>query len=145
MGNDLRAGALLMPADQYKDIVKRHRPAGYKLTERMMEANYGLTTFARSITVEPICSRFSLFTFLHECGHVHSRHIPLDGKIPAWREEYEADQYAIKAMRAEGVPVPRAAMVRSRAILHDLIKKANDDIDTEVMRYVYGKNWRSHQ
>jgi hypothetical protein len=135
---------------KFADIVKRHRPRGYRLVERAMKANHGVTTFERAITCEPIKDRFALFTFLHECGHVHCRHMIHNGKdAPPWREEYEADKYATEAMRAEGVPIPRKMVALRREILRDLIKAANvvgDYIDDEdVLRYAYGRNWRMHK
>jgi hypothetical protein len=134
---------------EYEDIVKRHRPAGYTLTERVMPTHYGITVFARGITTEPLVSREALFTFLHECGHVHCRHISHDGQIPDWREEYEADQYAIKAMRAEGYAVPRPRHKHGQKIVRGLIAAANkkgDHVDDEeVLRYAFGRNWRQHK
>jgi len=136
---------------KFADIVKRHRPRGYQLVERAMKVNHGVTSFERSITCEPITSRFALFTFLHECGHVHSRHMKYTNKFtpPPWREEYEADKYAIEAMRAEGVPIPRTVMALRREILRDMIEaatKAGEYVDDEeVLKAAYGRHWRMHK
>jgi len=133
---------------EYAGIIKRHRPAGYSLTERSMPSHYGITVFCRGMTVEPIIDRASLLTFLHECGHVHCRHMTAKD-MPAWREEFEADQYAIKAMRAEGYAVPRERLKHGQKVVRDLIAAANkkgDHVDDdEVLRYAFGRDWRNHK
>ena len=146
-----------MAAPQFNEIVRKHRPRGYRLNERKMVANYGLTTlttFSRTISCEPIVDRFALFIFLHECGHVHCRHMIKNRSgcgAPPWREEYEADMYAAQAMRAEGIPVPRECVRERKEIIRDLIKEWNakheyEHVDDEdVLYYAYGRNWRKHR
>jgi hypothetical protein len=137
-----------MAAERYKEIVRQHRPAGYQLTERSMNANYGLTTFSRSISCEPIVDSASLFIFLHECGHVHLKHLTRKVKLPTWREEYEADQYAIHAMKALGIPLPRVRLREAKEVLRDDILKGqhkHEEIDEEVLKYAHGKSWRHHR
>jgi hypothetical protein len=92
--------------------------------------------------------RASLFIFLHECGHVHLKHLTRAVKLPTWREEYEADQYAIAAMRALKLPLPRERLREAKQVLRDDIVKGqhkHEEIDEEVLKYAYGKNWRYHR
>ena len=137
-----------MAADQYHHIVKAHRPVGYKLIERPMTANYGLTTFQRTISCEPIVDRAALFIFLHECGHVHLGHLRKNRGLPIWRQEYEADQYAIAAFQALKLPMPRERLQDCKTVMHDYILEGqhrHEEIDEEVLKYAYGKNWRHHR
>jgi len=135
----------------FADAIKQHRPVGYKLRHTRMKSLDGLVTFERSITINAELDRQSpdwLFVFLHECGHVHSKHCVQDGKLVGDRaqEEYEADQYAIKAMRDYGVAIPRDRMAHQKKQVRDLIEAAPDDNrDEAVLRYAYGRNWRKHR
>jgi hypothetical protein len=133
--------------ERFREIVKQHRPAGYKLNERTMHANYGLTTFVRLISCEPIMDRAALLIFLHECGHVHLGHLRKYKGLPVWKQEYEADQYAIKAMKAAGYPLPRERLREMKEVMRDYILEAqhkHEEVDEEVLRYAYGRAWRSH-
>lgn len=141
-----------MPAPVYGDIIARHLPASYSLKERKLRSNRGFAMFRRDIVCEPIVDNATLFVFLHECGHVHFQHLHDDHQVknglPDWRVEYEADQYAIKAMRAHGLPIPRGRIREAKDVLGDCIVKALDrgeHVDDEVLKYAYGKEWRKHR
>lgn len=135
---------------RYAHVIKEHKPTGYRLKHSRMTSCDGLTTFERSITLSAELDRESpdwLFVFLHECGHVHNRHCIKDGKlVPRWREEYEADQYAKKAMKRYGIAVPRDRIVTQKKNVRDLIEATpEDDHDEDVLRYAYGRDWRKHR
>lgn len=138
-------------ADRYfSDIVKKHRPAGYSLKRPRLTALDGNAIFQREINVSrELKGSEAVFVFLHECGHVHMRHIIRDGKVVGsnWREEYEADQYAIKAMREAGIPIPRDRLQHQKKIIRELIEQADgsEPLDEEVLRYAYGRSWRQHR
>lgn len=135
----------------YDHIVKQHRPAGYKLARRKMTRLNGYARFERAIVVNrDLKGADALFVFLHECGHVHLRHLCGEGSITTFsraRDEYEADQYAIKAMREAGVAIPRHTLARHKALVGELIAEAKDHehIEDDVLRYAYGKEWRKHR
>jgi hypothetical protein len=135
---------------KYHRIVKKHMPGGYELKLRALSANDGLAEFKRSITLNShLEERAMLFVFLHECAHVHMRHLgKMEKRKPLWLQEFEADQYAIKAMRAEGIPLPRAQLANHKSVMQEYIVTGHangDTVDDEVLRYAYGRDWRKHR
>lgn len=131
---------------RYKHIVDKHRPAGYTIHMRKMRVHNGMTEFSRSITIDnALEDRFALFVFLHECGHVHMGHMRHGPEQPRWEEEYEADQYAIRAMRKAGIAIPREALATHKDILRGLIKDAGHVDNDKALKYAFGKNWRKYK
>ena len=56
--------------------------------------------------------------------------------------EYEAENYAIKAMRAEGIPVPRIYLDDAKIYIDHCIRKWPEVSQSdEVLRFAYGKDW----
>ncbi len=136
--------------DQYKDIIRRHRPIGYTIERRRMTANDGEARLEMVLCIsKEYDGHEALFILLHECGHVHMKHLKGGGKLggPNWREEYEADQYAIKALRAEGIPVHRGRLQHQKSLVRDLIEQSDgsEHVDEEVLKYAYGRSWRKHR
>jgi predicted sulfurtransferase len=130
----------------YWPLIKQHMPKGFKLKFKKLRGGIlAYAHFVREIVVEQVLDAKELFIFLHEAGHVHLRHVYEE--VPEnWREEYEADQYAIKAMRAAGVPVPRECVKWHKEIVRDMIEKSKEHVDDEaVLKYAYGKEWRKHR
>lgn len=138
-------------AAEYEDVVKAHRPAGYRLLRRKMHQNDGLATYQATINVDPgLKGREALFVTLHEFGHVHNRHlrnVPGFRPLPAWQYEYEADQYAINAMREHGIPIPRDRLAWHKEIVRDLIAQddGSEHVPDEILKYAFGKDWRKHR
>ncbi len=134
-------------SDPYRKIIKTHLPKGYRLKEITLRGNTaGYATSNREIICEPITDRERLFVFLHECGHVHNRHLRKNIDIPAWQEEYEADQYAMIAMRAEGVQIPMVILDHHKNLVRLALNIDQDGTDNvKVLRYAYGKDWRLHR
>lgn len=139
-----------MPIPMYRDIVKAHKPRGYKLVEGEVPGGLAGQVSARTIMVQPIVDHLRLFVFLHECGHVHCHHMRQPQTMPAWREEYEADQYALRALRAAGLPMDRGYMYENKRALREIIvlheHQTGEHIDDEeVLRYAFGsRGWRAH-
>ncbi len=139
-----------MRQGKFKHIVAKHMPTGYELVIKAMAANNGLAEFKRSITIDSnLEERSMLFVFLHECGHVHFQHLR---KAEIGRllvdQEFEADQYAIKAMRAAGVPIPRQILSDHKEVMRENIVAAHavgETVDDEILRYAYGRTWRKHR
>jgi len=130
---------------KYLSIFERHKPKGYAYKEKRMSKYYAYAINDRAIYLDPrLEGRDALYTFLHECGHVHLRHCHAGANVPEWREEYEADQYAINAMRAEGVAVPRERVQWRKRLMRVLIEEADEPVDEEVLRWAYGREWRKH-
>ena len=98
--------------------------------------------------MEKLENRADLFVFLHEAGHVKMGHLRKSNEVNPvlWRDEYEADQYAIAAMRACGVPIPRERLATHKGILRELIEASHEHPDEEeILKYAYGKQWRKHR
>lgn len=135
----------------FEDIVDAHRPAGYRLLRRQLRKNDGLATYQATINVAPhLEGREALFVALHEFGHVHNRHLrnfPGYRVLPAWQYEFEADQYAIQAMRKAGIPVPRERLAWQKEIVRDLIAQddGSEHVPEEILRYAFGREWRKHK
>lgn len=139
-----------MPAEKYRAICKQHRPKCYRVVERELKGEHdGFVNFPkRTIVVYPVTDNYDLFVYLHECGHVHSGHGQGES-TPAWRDEYEADQYAIKAMRAGGFAINRKQVTEFRRQVAEAIEKWEQETgehvnDEDVLRYAYGRSWRKH-
>ena len=84
----------------------------------------------------PNASVKALYTLLHEVGHVLLGH--LHRTSPENRDEYEAEQYAISAMRSEGVPIPDTILRTAQkdvaeSIVYDL--RRGNEIDSRAVRF----------
>jgi len=126
---------------QIDGLLRRHTPKGWRVIFNTYKHIWGETDNKRRIIRCPhICpgeSRFELFVFFHEVGHVRYRHDWYSGKNPVTGEnmnhhrghaiphieEYEAEIYAITAFRNEGIAIPRDAMSRARWNVGECIKK----------------------
>lgn len=107
----------------------------------------GLTCFdTKTITTLPIINRYTLYVGLHECGHAALHRKDYLGNwlnTPDWQVEYEAETYAIKAMRAAGVPVPRVCLHDARDYVGSLLEKCGcADAPDEVWRFAHPKGRR---
>ena len=134
-------GSGSMPADKYREIVRRHLPRGARLTEteKMPKGIGGEVSECKHIKCFPIECRWSLMLFLHECGHLRLQHFKTDHGAPRWREEYEANKYAIDAMRSEGLPLSRPCVTEFKSNIAQFIHLAVDQgehiDDEDVLRF----------
>lgn len=143
-------------SEKFREIVKRYKPrhASLKTTKRneAIEAQ----VLARPVIYIPRLprSRSELFAYFHEVAHVALRHLHADDHkespayVPQWRQEFEAETWAIAAMRAERIPVPASTMKRAREYVRECIEKAADGKhpcdDPEVLKFAYGRRWRAY-
>ena len=106
-------------------IAKRYRPIGVKVrfktkSKRLAPAHAKLfKDGTKEIYSPPPDTRDGLFYFLHECAHLILRHWHV--KIPVWRQEYEAEQWAMATMRREGIPVSKAMTKDAKAYVRKLV------------------------
>lgn len=144
--------------EEINEAVRKHLPRGWTVKwkrgrkfpgERFKDAGEyirGVTYFDKKqiLCIEPV-SYENLAIFLHECGHAHIHTRDIDDIDWLAEQEYEAEQFAIKAMRAMGIPVPRSFIKRGREYIRDCVEEAPDiQHSDEVLKYAYGKEWRKH-
>lgn len=143
---------------------KKHQPRGWKLSPTGIHPDLGdgvkaiaYADFTNAIIVHPeIVDRDALYIFLHECGHVHHKH-GKDCDHTLLEQEWEAEQYAMRAMRADGIPIRRSLIRGVKRYLRNIIEglyaergaydesyaKADVAPSDEIMRFVYGPRWRT--
>lgn len=147
-----------------QEIARRHKPRGWKLSATGKHPNEGdgFQTIAsvdwntKTLIHPEIVDRHALVVYLHECGHVHYRH-DKDTDHHAAEQEWEAETYAWKALRAAGIAVPRWTVKSLRRYLRNIVEGLyekdayhspgydNADIapSDEIMRFIYGRDWRN--
>lgn len=124
---------------QLADIVRRHKPRGYRIrhTKRMTKLMNGYASYRRKVLVVPqLINVEGLYVYLHECGHVHMCHFHKKVRPIPHREEYEAELYAINALRAERVFFPLRLRQAARAYIARHVRqdrKAKHDICQHVV------------
>mgnify|MGYP000849746228 FL=1 len=112
-------------AAKIKAIIKRHKPKGVRV--RWYEAQTtaprelkGRAWYQRRAILSPrVKCRFTLYIFLHECGHFRAGHPAIE--LPMHLEEYEAERWAINVMRAEGLHVPRPMLLEAKRYVRECI------------------------
>lgn len=129
-----------------REIAKRHRPRGWKVRERKPRGDVlGYALFQEKvIECPPLVDREALAVYLHEVGHVQSRHMLDDSDVPVWQWEYEAETYAVGAMRAEGIAFPRHLLKDAKLGVRIALEADKDAHPSdEVLKFAYGKMWRA--
>ena len=128
-----------------RDIVRQHKPKGWLVIERpVRHGNDGLAlATSRTIYVPYLRDLHALYVFLHECGHVHMKHVRADDDktkdMPLWQQEWEAEQYAIRAMRAAGFRVPNYMMKSARAYVgeHLTLEDYDEDAYPAAVKFAF--------
>jgi hypothetical protein len=135
-----------------RSIMRKHKPKGWAVREHAAGADgkflldgarlKGETWFEeRVIHTVRVLDRYALAVFLHECGHAHMQHVKESDSSA--QDEFEAEMYAVKAMRAAGLAVPKTYLEDAREYV-GLHVKAEPDIEHSepLLRFVYGRKWR---
>jgi hypothetical protein len=102
--------AATIDIDPYKikDILVRYRPKRWRViqSKRREKTMEGLCHWEkRHLLVPTLKDTPTVFVFFHECGHVRLGHDDSSHR-PRYRREYEAERFAITAMRVEGLIIP---------------------------------------
>lgn len=147
----------------YEDIIKRHRPRGWKVyyskrrTEIALQAknddeklrsrdgliDCAITDFnTKTIRAPFVVDEYTLHILLHEFAHVKLKHITYVGQpepeaLPYHKQEFEADEWAMTIMRLEGVKVTKAIKISSRRYIQYCIArdlKVGMPIHTHIAR-----------
>ena len=125
-----------------RDIAKRHRPKGWRVQEsrkRWASSSGSAHWEHRTLYVPTLCDLDGLFIYMHEVGHVKQNHFNL--RLPAHREEYEAERYALHIFRNEGLPVTRDMLDTARSRLRGVIDR---DIKHKVPIQRHIARWAKH-
>lgn len=145
--------------DRLHEIARRHSPPGWKIIWRTPKSATGQFLhnecgWAKGVTdwdhrvIENvhIIDRMTFGVFLHECGHVNMGH-DVDDYVEEYAQcEYEAESYAISAMRAAGIKVPRLYVTKARAYVDWCIRQHPVVTQTdEVLKFAYGSKWRDYR
>jgi hypothetical protein len=139
-----------------RTAAKRHKPRGWKVRERLPRHGCaGQAVAAGIIYCPPLNNPDALYVYLHEVGHVVGKHIypgvttEADKEL-GWLEEFEAEKYAIGAMRAEGFRVDRETLADARRYVAEAFAIAHDlsDLDhphfQKALRFAFPSTWRKH-
>lgn len=141
-------------------VAEEHLPRGWTFIEHSPQRSgkfygimedeepylvFGETDFdKKEIHCVRIVDRFSLAVFLHECAHAHMQHGRSSDS--AAQDEFEAEMYAIKALRAAGLSAPRKYLIGARDyVAAHVVAEGGLDHSEEVLKFAYGRNWRDHQ
>jgi hypothetical protein len=98
--------------DKALEIIDRHLPRGWSHREIKLPHAYGYCQYERRvIETHPISSGFMAGTFLHETAHAQF-HVG-KGEL-GYIEEFEAEVWAMRVMRAEKLRVSRLYLAIAR-------------------------------
>lgn len=106
----------------------------------------GVTDYAHKVVecVE-VCDRASLLVYLHELAHIVLRHDLDEVYHQDAQCEYEAEAWAMAALRASGLAVPRSYTQSARAYVQRCIALTPRAQQTEeCLRFAYGKDWQCY-
>jgi hypothetical protein len=139
-----------------RDVARRRTPRGWSVVERKpRHGTVGMVKLrTHVIYVPPLVDIEALFVLLHEIGHVENRHLADDGREapPCWQLEYEAETWAIAAMRAEGFTVSHEMVDAARQNVRHRVQEAAArkrlDLDLEnagpaAIRFAFPRDWRN--
>ena len=113
---DRQQAARKADAERFTAIAAKHAPPRWQIIYRDDRSLNGYTypIDFKIVAPSPVTRR-RLYVFLHECGHAWLDHHEYGRKKPMYLQEFEAEQWAMRVMREEGVPVPRASTRRAKS------------------------------
>lgn len=110
-------------AERLLATAHRYVPAGFAVEYRKSLSGRCFYDPPRIVTPRPV-TRKAIYIFLHECGHAHLHRTGARPKRPRYVEEFEAEQFAHAAMRAEGIAIPREMTERAKRYVSRKIDQA---------------------
>lgn len=133
----------VLTLERINEIVKRHRPRGWRVAQSKRRWDWSSASAnweKRTLYVPTLKDDDSLFLYLHEVGHIVRRHFHLD--LPAHREEFEAEHFAVHVFRTEGIPVTKLIVSDARARLCSHIE-ADIKKGVPIQRHI--ARWANHK
>jgi len=112
--------------ERYQAIAAKHTPEGVTVVESSGMYGKWFCRERRIKAPKPV-GKMSLFIYLHECGHAHLGHC-YNRKVcpkPRYLQEYEAEQWAIRVFRQEGLSVPRRVLQRAKEYVAMKVQRAD--------------------
>lgn len=139
--------------ERIREVVKVFKPRGWRLIEQPSNGKFDghADGETRTIRCLPLTDTYALFVFLHEVGHVRCGHLRLGHQKASWLEEYEAEMWAINAMRAAGFPVTKEMLHNARDNVanhvmqfehQNYLQGVHVEIDHEVLKFAFPDCWR---
>ena len=130
--------------DRLVKIAKKYKPRGvfvkFRRDHYLTPAHADVLHDGTKILYVPkLESREALFLFLHECAHHHLGHLKPGYRAPIWKMEYEAEMWAIRTMRSEGMRVPRAMIAEAKRYVAECAGKSDNISDVKVRTWVQRK------
>lgn len=113
-----------------RDVARRRTPRGWSVIERKpRHETLGMVKLrSHVIYVPPLVDEDALFVLLHEVAHIENRHMIDDSRDseapPSWQLEFEAETWAIAAMRAEGFTVSHDMVDAARLNVRHRVQEA---------------------
>lgn len=101
-------------------LAHKHTPEGVAITYHESLSGRAWPTEWRMIVPKPTTRR-RLHIYLHEVAHIVLNHVR---KKPRHVEEMEAEKWAFRVMREEGVAVPRVSRKRAKRYVARKIRQA---------------------
>src|SRR6266699_651150 len=107
-GTELQA-ARKAAAERIAGIAAKHTPDDVVVEYRRTLSGCAWVK-TRKVSVPKPVTRRALHIYLHEIAHIVLNHV---NKKPRHVEEFEAEQWAFRVMREEGIAVPRKSLTRA--------------------------------
>jgi len=131
-----------------REAAESLRPRGWIVVERPPTDNlFGCSYWnGKKITCPPLVDRFALGVLFHEYGHVYLQH-HAETCAPEFFQEYEAEIWAIAALRSKGFYVPKKFIEEARQNVGRAIERYKGDYppDEKILKFAYGAHWRDYQ
>lgn len=135
--------------ERIREVARVFKPRGWKLVEKPSDGKTdGCADMStRTITCPPLVTEYALFVYLHEVGHVRCGHLLAGQPGVGWLEEYEAEMWAMAAMRAVGFRITREMMNNAREnVRHHLLWAdmggAHVEYDRKIVMFAFPDTWR---
>lgn len=128
----LRKARRQLSLERIQEMMNRYLPMGWTIKAPWKSKKHdGEASWAKgrriSLAKYPY-DAYSLYVFLHECGHVFMGHCHPSSHMPLHLEEYEAERWALMILDIEGIKSPGSIVTSAKrnvrkAIGRDLAKQ----------------------
>jgi hypothetical protein len=129
--------------ERFLAIAAKHTPEDVTIEYRNGLSGRAWVQSRRMVAPKPTTRR-RLHIYLHEIGHIVLGHsIGSNKRKPKHVQEMEAEQFAFRIMREEGVPIPRKSKEDAKRYVAHKIKQAKrrgaKKIDKRAQQFATGR------